>query len=143
LTGGILVLDDSTLEKPFSRFNALVYQHWSGKQRTVVSGINLITLLSHRWYALSCRSITECLTKIVTAKQRTTISRTCYWQPSSASLDDVSGEWTGKDVPLFYLTLKFDGKYIDAFTCNQIQGWIIREFWLRGFPEAEIEIRNL
>jgi putative transposase len=42
---GILVLDDSTLEKPFSRFNALVYQHWSGKQKAVVNGINLITLL--------------------------------------------------------------------------------------------------
>lgn len=45
LQSGILVLDDSTLEKPFSRFNALVYQHWSGKQKEVVSGINLITLL--------------------------------------------------------------------------------------------------
>lgn len=42
---GILVLDDSTLEKPFSKFNALVYQHWSGKQKAVVSGINLMTLL--------------------------------------------------------------------------------------------------
>jgi hypothetical protein len=45
LTGGILVLDDSTLEKPYSEFNALVYRHWSGKQKAVVSGINLITLL--------------------------------------------------------------------------------------------------
>jgi len=45
LRSGILVLDDSTLEKPFSRFNALVYQHWSGKQKAVVAGINLITLL--------------------------------------------------------------------------------------------------
>src|SRR5215213_5922065 len=42
---GILVLDDSTLEKPYSEFNALVYRHWSGKQKQVVSGINLITLL--------------------------------------------------------------------------------------------------
>jgi len=42
---GILVLDDSTLEKPYSEFNALVYRHWSGKQKAVVSGINLITLL--------------------------------------------------------------------------------------------------
>ena len=42
---GILVLDDSTLEKPYSEFNALVYRHWSGKQHAVVSGINLITLL--------------------------------------------------------------------------------------------------
>lgn len=44
-TSGFLILDDSTLEKPYSPFNALVYQHWSGKQKAVVSGINLITLL--------------------------------------------------------------------------------------------------
>jgi hypothetical protein len=42
---GILVLDDSTLEKPYSKFNALAYRHWSGKQKAVVEGINLITLL--------------------------------------------------------------------------------------------------
>ncbi|MCY7348164.1 MAG: transposase [Pyrinomonadaceae bacterium] len=45
LGSGMLVLDDSTLEKPYSPFNALVYRHWSGKQKEVVSGINLITLL--------------------------------------------------------------------------------------------------
>lgn len=45
LNQGILVLDDSTLEKPYSPFNALVYRHWSGKQKEVVKGINLITLL--------------------------------------------------------------------------------------------------
>ena len=44
-SGGILVLDDSTLDKPFSRRNDLVYRHWSGKHKEVVSGINLITLL--------------------------------------------------------------------------------------------------
>ncbi len=45
LNQGILVLDDSTLEKPYSPFNALLYRHWSGKQKAVVKGINLITLL--------------------------------------------------------------------------------------------------
>lgn len=45
LQSGILVLDDSTLEKPYSERNALVYRHWSGKQKAVVAGINLITLL--------------------------------------------------------------------------------------------------
>lgn len=30
---GILVLDDSTLEKPYSPRNALVYRHWSGNSR--------------------------------------------------------------------------------------------------------------
>jgi len=33
------------LEKPYSPFNALLYRHWSGKQKAVVEGINLITLL--------------------------------------------------------------------------------------------------
>ncbi len=45
MQSGIPVLDDSTLEKPYSEFNALVYRHWSGKQKAVVLGINLITLL--------------------------------------------------------------------------------------------------
>ena len=45
LKSGILVLDDSTLEKPYSKHNALCYRHWSGKQKAVVLGINLITLL--------------------------------------------------------------------------------------------------
>jgi len=45
LNSGILVLDDSTLEKPYSPFNALLYRHWSGKQKAVVEGVNLITLL--------------------------------------------------------------------------------------------------
>ena len=35
----------ATLEKPYSPFNALLYRHWSGKQKAVVEGINLITLL--------------------------------------------------------------------------------------------------
>lgn len=43
--GGILVLDDSTLDKPYSKRSDLVYRHWSGKHKEVVSGINLITLL--------------------------------------------------------------------------------------------------
>ena len=42
---GILVLDDSTLDKPFTKRNDLVYRHWSGNHKQVVNGINLITLL--------------------------------------------------------------------------------------------------
>lgn len=45
LEKGILVLDDSTLDKPFSARNDLVYRHYSGKHHGVVLGINLITLL--------------------------------------------------------------------------------------------------
>lgn len=44
-TQGVLVIDDSTLDKPYARKMALVTRHWSGKHRAVVQGINLVTLL--------------------------------------------------------------------------------------------------
>ena len=43
--GGLLVLDDSTLDKPYAKAIDLVTRHWSGKHHAVVRGINLITLL--------------------------------------------------------------------------------------------------
>ena len=43
--GGVLVLDDTTLDKPYARKMELVTRHWSGKHRRVVAGINLLTLL--------------------------------------------------------------------------------------------------
>ena len=43
--GGVLVLDDSTLDKPYARKIDLVGRHWSGKHQAVVRGINLITLV--------------------------------------------------------------------------------------------------
>jgi len=42
---GVLILDDSTLDKPPARKIDLVHRHWSGKHHAVVDGINLITLL--------------------------------------------------------------------------------------------------
>lgn len=39
LTSGVLVLDDSTLDKPYSRRNALVYRHWSGKHHALTASI--------------------------------------------------------------------------------------------------------
>ena len=45
LSRGILVIDDSTLDKPYAKQMELVVRHWSGKHHAVVSGINLITLL--------------------------------------------------------------------------------------------------
>jgi hypothetical protein len=40
---GVLVLDDSTRDKPYARFIALVTHHWSGKHHKTVRGINLIS----------------------------------------------------------------------------------------------------
>jgi hypothetical protein len=45
LTAGALLLDDSTLDKPYAQQMALVTRHWSGKHHRVVTGINLISLV--------------------------------------------------------------------------------------------------
>ena len=45
LRGGVLVVDDSTLDKPYAKRIELMTQHWSGKHHQVVWGINLITCL--------------------------------------------------------------------------------------------------
>ena len=42
---GVLVLDDTTLDKPYAKGMELVSRHWSGKPGLVVCGINLLTLL--------------------------------------------------------------------------------------------------
>ncbi len=42
---GLLVIDDTTLDKPYASQMALVTRHWSGKQHDVVQGINLISLV--------------------------------------------------------------------------------------------------
>ena len=44
-TSGLLVIDDTTLDKPYASQMALVTRHWSGKQHQVVQGINLISLV--------------------------------------------------------------------------------------------------
>ena len=42
---GLLVIDDTTLDKPYAQKMGLVTRHWSGKHHAVVEGINLTTLL--------------------------------------------------------------------------------------------------
>jgi hypothetical protein len=45
LSKGLLVIDDTTLDKPYASQMALVSRHWSGKHHQVVQGINLISLV--------------------------------------------------------------------------------------------------
>jgi hypothetical protein len=45
LTQGILVIDDTTLDKWYAAKMDLVTRHWSGKHGRVVQGLNLTTLL--------------------------------------------------------------------------------------------------
>ncbi len=51
-TRGVLVLDDTTLDKPYARKMALVTRHGSGKHHRVVPGINLLTVLWTDGHAL-------------------------------------------------------------------------------------------
>ncbi len=44
LADGILVLDDSPLDRPYATSIDLVSRHWSGKHHAVVKGISLVTL---------------------------------------------------------------------------------------------------
>ena len=43
--GGLLILDDTTLDKPYAQKIELVSRHWSGKHKRVVWGINLLSLV--------------------------------------------------------------------------------------------------
>ena len=45
LHAGLLIVDDTTLDKPYAARIELVHRHWSGKHHRVVQGINLVTLL--------------------------------------------------------------------------------------------------
>jgi len=45
LKDGVLVIDDSTLDNPYSHQIELVTRHWSGKHHRVVQGINLISTI--------------------------------------------------------------------------------------------------
>jgi hypothetical protein len=42
---GVLVIDDTTLDKPYAKNMSLVYHQWSGKHHRIVNGINICTLL--------------------------------------------------------------------------------------------------
>lgn len=42
---GVLVFDDTVLDKPFARHMGLVARFWSGRHKRVVQGINLVTAL--------------------------------------------------------------------------------------------------
>jgi putative transposase len=58
LNEGVLILDDSTLDKPYAKQIELVTRHWSGKHHGVVQGINLESLVwsdGERIVPVDCR----------------------------------------------------------------------------------------
>jgi putative transposase len=109
-TQGLLVIDDTTLDKPHAQKMGLVTRHWSGKHHTIVQGINLTTLLwtdGHSSLPCDCRLYEpaapgqEQVTKndhfrsmLQTAKERGFHPRyVCFdgWYSSLANLKAVRG----------------------------------------------------
>lgn len=101
-TAGVLVLDDTTLDKPYARHMDLVTRHWSGKHHAVVSGINLLTLLwsdGQRLVPLDYRlydKVTDQLTKndhfralLTAAQQRGLAPRCVLFDSWYASLENL------------------------------------------------------
>ncbi len=67
-THGLLVVDDTTLDKPYAQKMDLVSRHWSGKHHAVVEGISLTTLLwtdglirSNRKAIAACPATAACM----------------------------------------------------------------------------------
>ena len=74
---GLMVIDDSTLDKPYARNMALVTRHWSGKHHRVVQGINLITAWSPVPNELGryAHATLRCCGPITTLSRATSVAR--------------------------------------------------------------------
>jgi putative transposase len=101
-TQGVLVGDDSTLDKPYAEKMALVTRHWSGKHHAVVNGINLITLvwtdgdriipIDYRIYDKAHDGITKnehFLAMLLTAQQRGFTPESVLFDSWYASVDNL------------------------------------------------------
>jgi putative transposase len=101
-THGVLIVDDTTLDKPYARKMELVHRHWSGKHHAVVDGINLITLVwsegeslipcDWRVYDKPNDGITKnehFLAMLLTAEQREFVPECVLFDGWYASLDNL------------------------------------------------------
>ncbi len=79
---GFLIIDDTTLDKPYSNQVDLVSYYWSGKHHRVVKGISLV--MSGRMGRLSFLWISECMTVNTIKKPRMIIFRKCWIKRKNA-----------------------------------------------------------
>jgi hypothetical protein len=63
LNSGLLIIDDTTLDKPYVSQMALVSRHWSGKHHEVVQGIITSLALCGAMGMPVCPATTACTTK--------------------------------------------------------------------------------
>lgn len=123
LKSGVLVLDDSTLDKQYAKKIDLVSRHWSGKHRKVVCGINLITLLwtdgdryipcDYRFYDKPTDGATKndhFRKMLLTAKERGFLPACVLFDSWYSSLDNLK---TIRSLGWFWLTQLKSNRQVD------------------------------
>ena len=157
-----LIIDDSTLDKSFSRKNELVHFHWSGNAHKTIRGISLVNLLStngttripvdYRIYQGSESAITKndhMQAMLDTAKERGLEPRYVMTDSWYSSLDNM--KYIVKLGWSFIMGLKenrlvneVQGTYLAVGTLD----WTkknVRKVWLKGFGfvlVAQIVFKN-
>ena len=97
---GLLILDDTTLDKPYANEIEHVTWHWSGKHKQVVKGINLLTLL---WRGSAERSPEESSEKAPSPDSSPDSS-------AGEDRDSSAGEDREPHVPCDFRLYQSDGK---------------------------------
>jgi hypothetical protein len=154
LTGGTLNVDDSTLDKPYSRHMELVCHCWSGKHHRVVQGLNVITLYytdpQGRSLPVNYRVYDKAEKKTKNEYFREMLAEVLEWglKPSFMTADSwYSCVDNLKRVRKYSMGLMFAVESnrlvsIERGTWQQVQVLDIPEsgrmVWLRGFGEVKL-----
>jgi hypothetical protein len=159
LKGGVLSVDDSVLDKPYSYKMAFVEYFWSGKHHTVVKGINLITLyytdVEGRHQPVNYRIVDKSEGKTKNEYFREMLTEVLSWglEPAYITGDSwYSGIANLKEVRHHHLGFLFALESnrivsVEKGTWTQIQKLDIpeqgREVWLREFGMVKVFRTNL
>ena len=134
LKGGVLSVDDSVLDKPYSHKMAFVGYFWSGKHHATVKGINLITLyysdIDGRHQPVNYRIVDKSEGKTKNEYFREMLAEVLTWglEPAYVTWDSwYSGITNLKKVRNHHLGFLFALEYnrlvsVEKGTWTQIQG---------------------
>lgn len=154
MKGGVLSVDDSVLDKPYSYKMAFVGSFWSGKHHSVVKGLNLITLyysdVEGRHQPVNYRIVDKAEGKTKNEYFREMLAEVLAWglEPAYITGDSwYSGLTNLKVVRHHHLGFLFALESnrlisVEKGTWEQIQKLEIpeegREVWLRGFGMVKV-----
>jgi len=154
LKGGVLSVDDSVLDKPYSYQVAFVGHFWSGKHHRTVKGINLVTLyycdVDGQHQPVNYRMVDKAEGKTKNEYFREMLAEVLAWglEPAYITGDSwYSGVVNLKEVrhhPLGFLFALESNRLlsVEKGTWTPIQKLDIpeegREVWLRGFGRVKV-----